>query len=201
MGREAMCGCKWAGAAAQVKALIEPPDLILRGELRRRLPLSELQNVRVDGDQLRFTFRSEEVSITLGSEMAPKWALAVSATPPSLAKKLGIVADETIRLIGKVDDRALEDALAVATQVSKSRGDLIVARVDTPGDLARALKSCADDLPRGIPIWFVYPKGRGHAINDGIVRETALAAGMVDTKVAAVSPRLTALRFVKRREI
>ena len=200
MGREAACSCNWAGTSAQVKALIEPPNLILRGDLRRRLPLSELRNVRADGDQLRFTFHDEEISILLGSGMAAKWAPAITAPPPSLAKKLGITADTTIRLIGEVDDGALEDALSIAKAVSKSKGDLIIARVDTAGDLTQALKSGAGDLARGIPIWFVYPKGRGHAINEGTVRETALAAGIVDTKVAAVSPRLTALRFVKRRK-
>ncbi|HEY2859139.1 MAG TPA: hypothetical protein VGJ21_12035 [Terracidiphilus sp.] len=199
MGREAICTCNWAGTVAQVKALIEPPELILRGELRRRVPLSEMKQVRADGDRLRFSFRDDDISITLGNATAARWAKAITAPPPSLAKKLGITAGSTVRLIGEADDGALEDALSVAKLVSKDKGDLILARVDTAADLARALKSSADDLARGVPIWFVYPKGRGHAVDENTVRSTALSTGIVDTKVAAVSSRLTALRFVKRR--
>jgi hypothetical protein len=76
---------------------------------------------------------------------------------------------------------------------------LILARVDTPGELAAALRKSTDDLNRGVPIWFIYPKGPGHALDEHIVRSTALATGIVDTKVAAVSSALTALRFVKHK--
>jgi hypothetical protein len=36
-------------------------------------------------------------------------------------------------------------------------------------------------------------------LNENLVRETALATGIVDTKIAAVSAEFSALRFVKRR--
>ncbi len=49
MGREATCMCEWNGEMARVKALIEPPELILRGEIRRRLLFSELQQLRAEG--------------------------------------------------------------------------------------------------------------------------------------------------------
>jgi len=51
----------------------------------------------------------------------------------------------------------------------------------------------------GVPIWVVYRKGPGHEINESDVRGTGLAAGVVDVKVASVSPALTGLKFVKRR--
>jgi hypothetical protein len=54
-------------------------------------------------------------------------------------------------------------------------------------------------LQKRVPIWFIYPKGRGHALTENDVRATALAAGIVDTKVCAVSPTLTGLRFVRRK--
>lgn len=40
MGREATCTCDWNGIQAEVKALIEPPELILRGAIRRRIPIA-----------------------------------------------------------------------------------------------------------------------------------------------------------------
>lgn len=199
MGREAQCTCNWSGTVAQVKALIEPPDLILRGGIRRRLPFPELEKVHAEGERLCFEFAGERISLTLGKAAAAKWAQAITAPPPSLAKKLGITPETHVRMLGSVDDGALHDALATAKQVDNRKGDLIIARVNSPDEIAHALKSAAKELSVGTSIWFVYPKGSGHPLNENDVRAMGLAAGVVDTKVAAVSPRLTALRFNKRR--
>jgi hypothetical protein len=48
-------------------------------------------------------------------------------------------------------------------------------------------------------LWIVYRKGKGHAINENDVRDTGLAAGIVDVKIAYVSELLTGLKFVRRR--
>ena len=74
-----------------------------------------------------------------------------------------------------------------------------MARVDTPAELAATLKKIAAPLSRGVPIWLIYRKGPSHALNESLVRRMALAVGIVDTKVAAVSDELTGLRFVKRK--
>lgn len=199
MGREATCICDWNGTKAEVRALIEPPDLILRGALRRRIPMVEIKSVRAERGSLRFTFDGNRVVLHVGDSAAPRWAEALLKPPPSLARKLGIAAETTVRMIGKADDPAIEEALAAAKNVSRRNGDLILARVNTPDDLRAALGKAADALIRGIPIWFIYRKGPGHPLNENLVRATALAAGIVDTKVAAVSATLTALRFVKRK--
>jgi hypothetical protein len=199
MGREATCACDWNGTKADVKVLIEPPELILRGGIRRRVPLVAMKTIRADGGRLRFTVDDEAVALDLGSELAAKWVKALMTPPPSLEKKLGITRESVVRMIGAVDDKALEKALSEAKQVTSRTGDLILARIDSPGELTAALKKSADDLRHGVPIWFIYPKGPGHGLNENVVRSTALAAGIVDTKVAAVSSTLTALRFVKRK--
>jgi hypothetical protein len=199
MGREATCECDWNGMKAEVKALIEPPELILRGGIRRRVPIAAMKQIKADGDRLRFRFNRESVALELGSEFAAKWAKALTTPPPSLAKKLGITAESVVRMIGEVDDAALEKAISEAKEVKTRNGDVILARVNTPGELTAALRKSADDLSQGVPIWFIYPKGPGHALNEHIVRATGLSTGIVDTKVAAVSSVLTALRFVKRK--
>ena len=51
MGREAVCTCDWAGTVAEVKALLETSELILRGEIRRRVPFHEIKDVRVLSDR------------------------------------------------------------------------------------------------------------------------------------------------------
>lgn len=199
MGREALCTCVWNGVKSNVKALLEPPELILRGELRRRVSFSKMKNVKADGDLLRFNLERDSVSLELGYAMAAKWADALLKPLPTLAKKLGITPEMTVRMIGPVDDAALESALAQAKGVSQRKGELILARVDTPADLNAALKSAADQLRAAVPIWLLYRKGPGLPLNAKYVRETALATGIVDTKVASVSAAFTALRFVKRR--
>jgi hypothetical protein len=98
-----------------------------------------------------------------------------------------------------VDDDQLRAALSQARAVADKDPDLILARVDTPEELATSLRTTAKQLAARIPIWFIYPKGKGHPLSENEVRSTALAAGIVDTKVCAVSPTLTALRFVRRR--
>jgi hypothetical protein len=49
------------------------------------------------------------------------------------------------------------------------------------------------------PLWIVYPKGANSEVKESGVRDLLRSHGFVDTKVASVSARLTALRFVKRK--
>ena len=199
MGREATCTCVWNGKKSTVKVLIEPPELILRGELRRRVPLAKMSSVKAERAQLRFTIDGETVALSLGNAMAAKWAEALLKPPPTLAKKLGITPDTKVWMIGTLDDASLKAAIGEAKAVSQRTGDLIVARVNTPGELHSALMRAADQLNAGTPIWFIYRKGPDHPLNENLVRTTALTTGIVDTKVASVSAVFSALRFVKRR--
>jgi len=201
MGQEANCICEWGGETARVKALVEPPELILRGEIRRRLPFSELRQVRAEGGTLRFKFGSDVVVLKLGAAMAEKWAKAILTPPPSLAKKLGITPESTVWVIGTVDDAALETAVGEARMAARKGADVIVARVNTSAELARAFKSAAKETSAGVPIWIVYRKGPGHPISEADVRSTGLASGIVDVKVASVSPVLTGPKFVRRKKL
>jgi hypothetical protein len=202
MGREATCMCEWNGEMARVKALIEPPELILRGEIRRRLPFSELRQLRAEGGALRFKFGSDTVTLKLETKTAEKWAKAILTPPPNLAKKLGITPESTVWMIGEIDDAALESAMGEARRVARKGvgADVIVARVNTAAELARAFKTAAKATSNGVPIWIVYRKGPGHAISEADVRDAGLATGIVDVKVASVSPVLTGLKFVRRKK-
>ena len=199
MEREAQCTCVLNGTKHQVKVLLEPPELIVRGDLRYRIPFSKISSLKADGEYLALSFEGASIRLQLGSAMAAKWADAILKPPPTLAKKLGITSETTVRTIGPMDDTALKAALNQAKTISRSKGDLILARVDTPADLKAALAKAAAQLASGIPIWFIYRKGPGHPLSENQVRDTALPTGIVDTKVAAVSAEFSALRFVKRR--
>ena len=223
MGQEANCLCAWSGPTARVeaarvkavrvKAVLEPPELILRGEIKRRIPLAAMRQVAVNGAWLRFRvdnedLSGEEFSLELGEAQAAKWAQAFLKPPPTLAKKLGIVPGCAVRVLGAIDDEALRSALEGA-RVDNGKGtrgdvDVIIARVNTPAQIADAWKKAAAQVAGGAALWMVYPKGRGHAIDEMAVRNAGLAAGpphchFVDVKVAAVSATLTGLKFVRRK--
>jgi hypothetical protein len=199
MGREADCKCVWKESTADVRALLETYELILRGGIRRKIPFAEMHGIHTDGGRLRFVFQGEPVSLELGDVVAEKWAKTLASPPPDLAKKLGIKPESTVRVIGTIDDKALDEAVSEAAGTFVKSGDLIIARVETPSELCTALEKAAMELGRGVPIWIVYRKGKGHALSEAVVRASGLAAGLVDTKVASVSAALTALRFNKRR--
>jgi hypothetical protein len=199
MGREADCMCEWNGAFAPVKALLEPPELILRGGLRTRIPFAEMKQLAADGERLCFRFNKDKICLVLGKETAAKWAKALLTPPPSLAKKLGIAPAAAVRIIGKIDNDALAQALSESRMVARGVAEVIITIVNTSDELHGAFAKATDLLALGVPIWVVYRKGPGHAINESDVRSAGLAAGIVDVKVASVSPQLTALKFVKRK--
>jgi hypothetical protein len=200
MGREAICKCDWAGTTATVKVLLESTDLVVRGEIRKRVSISGLRNVEVQSGWLRFNASGDQVQIFLGAPAAEKWAIAIKAPPPSLARKLGITNESVVRTIGSINDKTLNAALAEAAQISAIRPDMMVAYVDTPESLNAALRAGKPQMLKSIPIWFVYPKGPGHPLNESTIRSLLRNNGMVDTKVASVSSQLTALRFNLRRQ-
>jgi hypothetical protein len=198
MGREATCKCQWAGSSVTVKALLETQEIILRGALLKRVPFQEMKQIAVQDNQLQFKVGDETVALLLEPGVAEKWARAIK-NPPSLARKLGITATSTVNIIGRVDDNTLKAAIAEAGQASNKHCTLIIACVDSPASVENALLKSGRDVERGVPIWFVYRKGPGHPLNEAQLRSIALATGIVDTKTAAVSTTLTALRFNRRK--
>jgi hypothetical protein len=198
MGREAICTCDWAGDITEVKALLETGEIILRGGIRRRIPFSEIKNVKANGDRLGFTVGAELIVLDLGPAAA-KWATAITSPPPALGRKLGITDTTTVRVLGECCDETLREALAEGAGIASKNADLIVACVDSPESLHSALLDAKAQLLKGVPIWMVYAKGPDHAINETSIRMLLRENGMIDTKVASVSAKYTALRFVYRK--
>jgi len=199
MGREAVCTCDWAGTVAEVKALLETNELILRGDIRRRVAFSEIKDVQVRSDSLCFKAGEQAAELVLGAALAAKWAATMTGPPVSLVRKLGITNRTVVRTIGDIQDENLASALAEATRISAKDADLIVACVDTPESLQAALQQVANQLMSAVPIWMVFAKGSGRALNESVIRSALRTSGMMDTKVASVSTKLTALRFSLRK--
>jgi len=198
MGRETTAQCRWANEAGLCKVLLESQELILRGGLRRRVPLSQLSDVSVENEVLRFRAGDDQVSLDLGSELAQRWAKALQTPAPSLAKKMGISHASRLLVLGEAKSEELKAAIAEGVLAENGEADLIIASVRTRRDLDFALDQFPTRQPSVPPVWIVYPKGAGASLGELSVREDLRKRGFIDTKVASVSAKLTALRFIKR---
>ena len=161
MGNEATCECEWNGSRHNVNALLEPPHLILRGEIRRRLPLDETRSrSTVNGDQLSFSFKvnvSPLRSAALWLRSGPRGS---PLHPPASSKSWASPRTPWYAWIGPSNDPAVQEALSAARAVTDLHPDLILARINTLAELKLALRTAAAQLAARVPIWFIYPKGR-----------------------------------------
>jgi hypothetical protein len=197
MGKEAITRAQVGAEHADVRALLESTEIILRGGIRRHFARDQLADIYVDGDALTFLCDGERVALFLGAEIAGKWAKTLRAPPPSLRAKLGLDKGARAFLIGQCDDVALTAALAGTLVADSTDADMLIACIEGTAELQAAL---AIHAPRPhMPLWAVYPKGRGLGFGESAIREALRAAGLRDSKACAVSDRLTATRYSKPR--
>lgn len=189
MGREAQVHAEVGAEVAEVKALLESGELILRGALRRRFARAAITDARAEGEVLRFACDGETVRLHLGARAAVAWAKAVATPPPDLRHKLGLKPGVKALFLGVCDDAALTEALAEALTDDAAAAAMLIARIDGPADVA-----AAQALGAHLPIWAVYRKGKT-AFGDAAIRSALRAVGCRDTKSCAVSDRLTATRY------
>lgn len=121
----------------------------------------------------------------------------------SLAAKLG-VKPET-RLLAVNAPAHYESLLAPSTYESQarfsSRTTMVHAFASRVGEVARIFDAYAAKLPDEGVLWVSWPKkssGVQTDVTGQLVRETGLAAGLVDVKVCAVDETWSALKFVRR---
>src|ERR1700733_6010891 len=195
MGREATCHCKWGADEGDCKVLLEGSDLILRSGLRRRVSLSAMSDVAAAGSKLVFTVGQDHVELGLGPEAAQRWAKAIQTPPPSLAGKLGISRTTRLAVVGKIQSEELEEAVSEAAPAKGKDADLVLLCVNSQSELQQyfAVETYTS------PLWVVYPKGANSEVKESDLRDLLRGRGFIDTKVASVSARLTALRFAKRK--
>jgi hypothetical protein len=195
MGREATCHCNWGTEEGDCKVLLEGRELILRSGLRRRVSFSAMSGVLARGSNLVFSVGQDHVELGLGPEAAQRWAKAMQTPPPSLAGKLGISRTTRVSVIGKVECEELKEALSEATPATAKDVDLVLLCVNSQSELQQQLAARTYTSP----LWIVYPKGTKSEVKESDLRHLLRSLGFVDTKVASVSARLTALRFVQRK--
>ena len=198
MGREASCTARvGAETAEEATALLESTTVVLRGEIKRKWEIAALQNLRVEGEELKFDAGDEAVALVLGEKEAGRWLKKLQTPPPTLAAKLGVSAENPALLIGPTVgalDPALAEALAggITTNVREAR--MLVAVLSKASELPRMAEFHADMICK--TVWVVHPKGPDADPSDAEVRTAMRGWGYVDNKSSAVSDRLTATRWV-----
>ena len=120
----------------------------------------------------------------------------IPSTRP-LLDKLGVNAGMKVSVLG-LDDAAfakqLEERGADASPRARKGSDLIFFHVDDRRGLTR-LTELRGSLQSNGAIWVLWPKGRREFREDDI-RAFGPEAGLVDVKVVAFSPTLSALKMV-----
>lgn len=126
-----------------------------------------------------------------------------SGTP--LVAKLGIVEGMTVHF-ARAPEGYLGDTLALppVKQVARPSANLDFAQafVVRRTELADAFARIAPKLAPAGMLWISWPKKtspRWVELDENIVREVGLAAGLVDVKVCAVDHDWSGLKFVRRK--
>ncbi|HVZ30582.1 MAG TPA: hypothetical protein VG839_09325 [Asticcacaulis sp.] len=194
MGLKAESQLTTNSQTVHVKALLESHELILRGAVKKTLPINELSDPRAVNGQLLFEHGGRPYALTLPDGQAAKWLKKLTTEPPSLARKLGVDGAHKAFVRGPTDDPALAEALQGATTDDPHQAVLAIAVATSPEGLSASLAKVINILPAA-PLWIVYPKGAKSPLPESAVRSHLRALGFADTKACAVSETLTATRF------
>ncbi len=120
--------------------------------------------------------------------------------PAAQARKLGLKPGLRVGLDAPPDGWALAgppDGLAPLEE--DGAGDVIIAFFRTADEIGPRLPALAQRIFPAGAVWALWPRrAGGHTsdITDNVVRECALAEGLVDVKVAAVDEDWSGLRLV-----
>jgi hypothetical protein len=127
-----------------------------------------------------------------------------SGTP--LPAKLGIKPGARVALLGAPEGfdatlGELPDGAAVVRRLGGARRDVLVAFFTSAGELGSRFAALREALATDGGLWIAWPKrasGVATDLNENLIRELGLAAGLVDNKVCAIDETWSGLRFVFR---
>lgn len=126
-----------------------------------------------------------------------------SGTP--LPKKLGIKDSLRVCLIDAPADVVAELKASLSKCETASAGkdplDFVMIFTKSSGSLSKEFKRITGLLAPAGMLWVSWPKkssGVPTDLNENLIREIGLAAGLVDVKVCAVTEVWSGLKFVRR---
>ncbi|HYC03457.1 MAG TPA: hypothetical protein VED40_09205 [Azospirillaceae bacterium] len=200
MGQESAAVCHWEGRSSDGRAWLEGDHILFRGDFRLKLMLADIRAAVATNGRLSLTLAAGTAALDLGTK-AQDWADRIR-NPRTLVDKLGFRPGQRIELLGAAPDPVLLEelsraGLAAAPAAAPSPGvDWAVLTAASPGELDAVPGIAAALAPAG-GLWIVHPKGKGSPVPQERVFEAGRGAGLVDTKICAVSAASTALKFVR----
>lgn len=161
-----------------------------------------------------------DAGYTVWDEIGPFLARAIAAPPPDpvvpasdsdprsgrpLSQKLGIKEGTTVVLLDGPEGieamlAPLPDGVTIR-RGNRGRREMTIWFVTARRDLERRFDAVAGAVGEGM-LWMAWPKGSSAIetdLTENVVRDVALAVGMVDTKVCAIDETWSGLRLTRRR--
>lgn len=125
-----------------------------------------------------------------------------SGTP--LHRKLGIKPDSRVLVTAAPPEFVIDDVPKGAqthTRAAGSSYDVVLAFCPDLRRLQRRFASLAPRLTTAGALWIAWPKkasGVSTDLDENVVREVGLDAGLVDVKIIAIDETWSGLKFVRR---
>lgn len=182
--------------SGESKVLLETNELILRGEVRAKIPRPSVRDAVEHSGIVTVKYEGGTLALTLGNA-AGKFVKKLLEPPRSRLDKMGITAGSRVVIVGLDDPdfhAELKTAGAIAvTRAGKSEA-LIVAGISSAADLTR-IAACAKLLAPDGALWAIHPKG-ATGVKDTDIFAAAMKSGLTYTKVARFSDTHTAEKLV-----
>jgi hypothetical protein len=195
MGNETKTIVRYDGYSHEAKVLLETDEIILRGDLKLKIPFRDIRHAAAESGDLVVRWSNHELRVPLGRDAAT-WADKIR-NPKSRIDKLGVKGDQKIAALGSLDEDFLAELGARGGDVSRrlrSGCDIIFAAIGSREELSR-LRKLREALQPSGAIWVIRPKSDPR-IREAEVMAEGKAAGLVDVKVVRFSATHTAEKFV-----
>jgi hypothetical protein len=196
MGLDAECTARVGRKGSAGKAHLEGETLQFRGDFRLDIPFEQIKEVSVDGGTLVVN-ADDEVRLELGAQVAERWMKLIKQ-PKGLFEKLEIGPSSRVAVVDVNDSlfvSALRERAASLTEGRVPEGaEVVIFGADTREAL-RKVSLLRTRMGDSGTLWIVRPKG-SKLVSEADVLGAAREAGLVDTKVVALSRLLTAHKCV-----
>jgi hypothetical protein len=196
MGLDAECTARVGRKASVGKAHLEGESLQFRGDFRLDIPFERIKDASVDGAAL-VVVADEEVRLELGAQVAERWMKLIKQ-PKGLFEKLEIGPTSRVAVVDVNDSLFVSSLRERAGSVTEGRvpegAEVVIFGADTREALRKVslLRTRMGDTGT---LWIVRPKA-SKLVSEADVLGAAREAGLVDTKVVALSRLLTAHKCV-----
>lgn len=200
MGKEMKAAVTVGTKKAQCNVLLEGTEIVIRGEVKRKVPRERMKGLAAAGGVLSFVDGGDRVKIELGEKAAGAWLHAIE-NPRSRVEKLGVKAGMKVCVLGDAGgDAVAEVEAATGTKASRrlvKSADVVLLVVREVDELER-LEVAKGSLATGGVVWVLWPKGRKDLRHEEVVA-SAKRLGLSQTKSVGFSEELSGLRLVRQK--